>query len=142
MQRTITKRISTALIAVAFSSAALLYAEDRMRSGLWEVITTVDGKPSGVSGGTCYTPAMVQVANSPGATLKETTEKSLAARHCTLKDFKMEGNKISMAIVCGARSSVTSSTYAVDAFETTGTSTTAGVSTVTHMKGRRIGDCK
>lgn len=137
-----TKRVSIALLALAFSATALLYAEDRMRAGLWEVITTVDGKPAGVSGGTCYTPAMVQMGNSPAATLKENTEKSLAASHCTLKDFKLEGNRVSMATVCGEMSSTTTSTFSVDAFETTHTSTTAGVTTVTHMKGRRLGDCK
>ena len=137
-----TKPISIALIALSFSATALLYAEDRMRAGLWEVITTVDGKPSGVTGGTCYTPAMVQLGNTPAAALKEATAKTLAARHCQLSDFKMEGNKISMSMVCGARSSATSTTYTVDAFETTGTTTAAGVSTVTHMKGRRLGDCK
>jgi hypothetical protein len=46
-----TKPISTSLIAIAFSATALLYVEDRMRAGLWEVITTVDGKPSGITGG-------------------------------------------------------------------------------------------
>ena len=137
-----TKPISIALIALAFSATALLYAEDRMRTGLWEVITTVNGKPSGVTGVTCYTPAMVQLGNSPASTFKENTEKSLTARNCTLKDFKLEGNKLSMTMVCGARASTTSSTFTGDAFETTGTSTTAGVSTVTHMKGRRVGDCK
>ena len=138
-----TKRTNLlALTALAFSATALIYAEDRMRAGLWEVTTTVDGKTSGVTGGTCYTPAMVEMANSPAKTLRESTEKSLISRHCTLKEFKMAGNSISMSSVCGARSSVTSSTYTVDAFETATTSTTAGVDTVTHMKGRRMGDCK
>jgi hypothetical protein len=138
-----TKRTTLfALTALAFSATALIYAEDRMRAGLWEVTTTVNGKSSGVRGNTCYTPAMVEMANSPAKTLRESTEKSLISRNCILKEFKMEGNSISMSSVCGARSSVTSSTYTVDAFETASTSTTAGVSTVTHMKGRRMGDCK
>ena len=85
---------------------------------------------------------MVQLANSPAEKLKEASEKSYAARHCTIKDFKTEGNKVLMATLCGARSSVTTSTYTVDAFETTSTATAEGVSTVTHLKGRRIGDCK
>jgi hypothetical protein len=138
-----TKRTTLfALTALAFSATALIYAEDRMRAGLWEVTTTVNGKSSGVRGNTCYTPAMVEMANSPAKTLRESTEKSLISRNCILKEFKMEGNSISMSSVCGARSSVTSSTYTVDGFETASTSTTAGVSTVTHMKGRRMGDCK
>lgn len=113
-----------------------------MRAGLWEVITTVDGKPSGTKGGTCYTPAMVQLANSPGASLKEATEKTMAARHCTLSEFKMEGNKISMKSVCSAGTVATSSTYVVDSFETTSTATAGGITTVSKMTGRRLGECK
>jgi hypothetical protein len=134
--------ISLTLVAVVFSAAALLYAEDRMRAGLWEVTTTLDGKPSGVNGNTCYTPAMVETANLPAKTLREATEKSGTKRGCTLKDFKMEGNRISMTQACGAKSEVLSSTYSGDTFETVFTATEAGVSTVMRLKGRRVGDCK
>ena len=92
-----TERIA-ALAALGLSVTVLLSAEDRMRAGLWEVITTVNGKPSGAKGGTCYTPAMVQLANSPAEKLKEASEKSYAARHCAIKDFKMEGNKIGSSL--------------------------------------------
>ena len=92
-----------ALIALDFPGAAWLNAEDRMRAGLWEVTTSLNGKPSGPSHNTCYTPAMVALANGPAATLREATEKSGAKTGCTLKDFKMEGNTISMTQVCGAR---------------------------------------
>ena len=119
-----------------------LHAEERMRAGLWEVISTLDGKPSGTTGGTCYTPAMVQLANSPAASVKQATEKTMAARHCTLTEFKTEGNRISMKSDCGTRLLTTSSSYGGDTFETTTTVTTAGVTTVSHMKGRRLGDCK
>src|ERR1035437_6996081 len=130
-----------ALIGLTFPGAAWLRAEDRMRAGLWEITSTLNGKSSG-SHNTCFTPAMVARGNSPAKTLREATEKSSTKSGCTLKDFKMDGNTISMTQVCGARTSVVSSTYSVDAFDTLGTSTEAGVSTATHMKGRRIGDCK
>lgn len=119
-----------------------LHAEERMRAGLWEVISTSNGKPSGKTGGTCYTPSMVQLANSPAAALKQATEKTMVARHCTLTEFKTEGNRISMKSGCGTRLLTTSSTYGGDTFETTNTVTNAGVTTVSHMKGRRLGDCK
>jgi hypothetical protein len=130
-----------ALIGLTVPGAAWLRAEDRMRAGLWEITSTLNGKSSG-SHNTCFTPAMVARGNSPAKTLREATEKSSTKSGCTLKDFKMDGNTISMTQVCGARTSVVSSTYSVDAFDTVATSTEAGVSTATHMKGRRIGDCK
>ena len=131
-----------ALSALAFTAAVSLRAEDRMRAGLWEITSTVDGKPAGPSHNTCYTPAMVALGNSSAKTLREDSEKQSIKSGCTLKDFKMDGTTISMTQVCGARTSVVSSTYSVDAFDTVATSTEAGVSTATHMKGRRIGDCK
>jgi hypothetical protein len=126
---------------VVFSATALLYAEDRMRAGLWEVTTTLNPKSSG-SHNTCFTPAMVALGNSPEKTLREGTEKSTTKSGCTLKDFKVDGNTVSMTQVCGARTLVVSSTYSADAFDTVATSTEAGVSMATRMKGRRIGDCK
>ena len=131
-----------ALICLTFPGAAWLRAEERMRAGLWEVTTTLNGKPAGPSHNTCYTPAMVALGNSPAKSLREATEKSSAKSGCTLKDFKMDGNTISMTQVCGVRTLVVLSTYSRDAFDTVATSTEAGVSTATHMKGRRIGDCK
>jgi Protein of unknown function (DUF3617) len=131
-----------ALIGLTFPGAAWLSAEDRMRAGRWEVTTALNGTPSGASHNTCYTPAMVALANSPAKTLREATEKSSAKTGCTVKDFKMDGNTISMTQVCGARMLVVSSTYSLDAFDTVATSTEAGVSRATRMKGRRIGDCK
>ena len=137
----IKKATLLALSALAFIAAVSLRAEERMRAGLWEVTTTLNGKSSG-SHNTCFTPAMVARGNSPAKTLREATEKSSTKSGCTLKDFKMDGNTISTTQVCGARTSVVSSTYSVDAFDTVATSTEAGVSTATHMKGRRVGDCK
>jgi hypothetical protein len=131
-----------ALIGLAFPGAAWLSAEDRMRAGLWEVTSELNGKPSAASHKTCFTPAMVAFANSPANTLRQATEKSSAKTGCTLKDFKMDGNTISMTQVCGARILVVSSTYRLDAFDTVATSTEVGVTTATHMKGRRISDCK
>ena len=131
-----------ALICLTFPGAAWLRAEERMRAGLWEVTTTLNGKPAGPSHNTCYTPAMVALGNSPAKSLREATEKQSIKSGCTLNDFKMDGNTTSMTQVCGATTLVVSSTYSLDAFDTVATSTEAGVSTATHMKGRRIGDCK
>jgi hypothetical protein len=131
-----------ALIALTFPGATCLRAEERMRAGLWEVTTQHNAEPAGVSGNTCYTPSMVEFANMPAKMLREFTEKLNARRGCMLKSFKMAGNKMSMEKVCGAKSTVISSTYSGDAFETVDTSTEAGVCTIIHMKGRRIGECK
>ena len=131
-----------ALSALLFFSAVSLRAEERMRAGLWEITSTLNGKSPGPSHNTCFTPAMVALGNSPAKSLREATEKSSAKSGCTLKYFKMDGNTISMTQVCGARMFVVMSTYSLETSDTVATSTEAGVSTATHMTGRRIGDCK
>src|ERR1017187_8926333 len=100
-----------ALRALLFPAAVSVRAEDRVRAGLWEITSTLNGKSPGPSHNTCYTPAMVALGNSPAKSLREATEKSSAKSGCTLNDFKMDGNTISMTQVCGARTLVVLSTY-------------------------------
>src|ERR1039457_279137 len=99
-----------ALSALLFFSAVSLRAEERMRAGLWEITSTLNGKSPGPSHNTCFTPAMVALGNSPAKSLREATEKSNAKSGCALKDFKMDGNTISMTQVCGVRTLVVLST--------------------------------
>ena len=134
--------ILLALVAITFPGAAWLHAEDRMRAGLWEVTTTIEGKPAGAPRNSCFTAAMVELANTPPKMMREATEKSATkSRACTMKDFKMEGKQIVMTLSCAGQTSTYSSTYSGDAFETVVTTPEAGVKTV-RMKGRRIGECK
>ncbi len=131
-----------ALSALVFTAAVPLYAEDRMRAGLWEVVTTQNGEPSAAGINTCYTPVMVEFANRPAKIIREATEKSAVRSGCTLKEFRSDGNSISMVKLCGANSFAISSTYSGNAFETVDTRKEASGTKVIRMKGRRIGDCK
>jgi Protein of unknown function (DUF3617) len=134
--------IKITLIALVLAPALLLHAEDRMRSGLWEVTTTMDGQPARTSS-TCYSPAMVELANKPAKALREDTGKALAKRpNCTLKDFKMAGNTLSMSQVRGGSPLTITSTYTGGTFETVSTSTDAGVASVYRLKRRPTGPCK
>ena len=135
-------RVVFACVALTFASAVVLLAGDRMRAGMWEVTTSVDGKAAGPRSN-CYTPAMVELANTPAKAMREATEKAITKGGlCKLTDFKLEGNKISMTTTCGTSSSVYASTYSGDIFETVVTMTEAGAKKVVQMKGRRTGDCK
>jgi hypothetical protein len=128
------------LVAMTFIASSLR-AEDRMRPGLWEITTTLDGKPSGTHA-TCYTPAMVERANLPAKMLRETTEKAVAkAGQCTIKDFKMDGSTITTTEVCGSKSTTIASNYSRDTFDTVVTSTESGAPIV-HMQGKLLGACK
>lgn len=129
------------LVAMTFIAATSLCAEDRMRPGLWEITTTLDGKPSGTRA-TCYTPAMVETANLPAKMLREATEKAVTKNgHCTLKDFKMDGSTISTTEICGSKSTTIASSYGRDAFDTVITSID-GAAPVVHIQGKLLGACK
>ena len=130
-----------ALVGIMFTVAPLLRAEDRMRPGLWEMTTTLVGKPSRTRS-TCFTPAMVELANQPAQMLREATAKAVAKNGlCTLKDFKMDGNTISTTQVCGSKSTTITSTYSRDAFDTVVKSTDHEASLV-RMQGKFLGTCK
>ena len=134
--------VRLASFALALSPACFLQAEDRMKAGVWENTVTSDGFT--VVKSHCVTAAEAETTNLPAKAMRESTEKAIAksgAGKCTLKEFTVEGNKISHLMVCGPTSYASTTTYRVDAFETTSTSTTAGTAKVTLMKGRRIGLC-
>jgi len=133
---------SIALICMTLAGAAWLHAEERMRAGLWAVMSSLNGEPSGTVGNICYTPAMVATANAPAMEVKQATEKLSARQGCTLKEFTMDGNKMSMIKACGAKTSVIVSTYSGDRFETVDKATTGGVTREMRMTGKRVGECK
>ena len=81
-----------ALSALLFPAAVSLRAEDRMRAGLWEITSTLNGKSPGPSHNTCYTPAMVALGNSPAKSLREATEKSSAKKRLYAQGFQ-DGRK-------------------------------------------------
>ena len=130
-----------ALIGLGFPGASWLHAEDRMRAGMWEVTSTSTGKEKAVTN-TCYTPAMVASTNLPAKEYKESTEKLNTLHGCTISDFTIEAGKMSMTKVCNGTSTVFSSTYGGDVFDTVIKTTRAGATEVIRMTGRRIGACK
>ena len=133
---------SIALICMTLAGPAWLHAEERMRAGLWEVMSSLNGEPSGTLGNTCYTTAMVATANAPATEVKQAAEKLSTAQGCTIKEFTMDGNKMSMTKVCGAKTSVIVSTYSGDRFETVDKATQGGVTSEMRMTGKRVGECK
>jgi hypothetical protein len=133
---------TVALVCVTLAGAACLYAEERMRAGLWEVSSASNEEPPGILANTCYTPAMVATANAPAADVKNNAEKLSTRQGCTITEFTMDGRKMSMTKVCGAKTSVIVSTYNGDKFETVDKATTGGVTKVMRMTGKRVGECK
>ena len=130
-------------IATAFSGAALLYAEERMRPGMWETTNASQGNKRVSTH--CFTPAELEESNAPAAAVREITEKALAKAGkgtCKLKDFKMDRNTIWSVVVCEGYSAENTTTYRADAFETTVVTTTGGVVKRATFSSRRVGSCQ
>ena len=136
--------ILPAVMCVTLGAATMttLHAQERMRTGMWEDTVTSSGRTSTRSH--CFKPADAAKSNGSPAVVRAETEKALSKDGaCTLKDFKLEGNSLTLTMVCGSSTIMQETKFhGGDSFETTTTHTDGGVSKVMEIKGRRTGDCE
>jgi Protein of unknown function (DUF3617) len=134
--------ILPAVMCVALGAATASHAQERMRTGMWEDTVTSSGRTSTRSH--CFKPGDAVKSNGSPAVVRAETEKALLKDGaCTLKDFKLEGNSLTLTMVCGSSTILQETQFhGGDSFETTMTHTDGGVSKVMQIKGRRTGDCK
>ncbi|MFL6303213.1 MAG: DUF3617 domain-containing protein [Candidatus Sulfotelmatobacter sp.] len=131
-----------AVVCLTLSAAAALHAQERMRTGMWENTVTA---PSGQTAtrSTCLKPADAAMSNGAPAAVRAEAEKAMAKGACTIKDFKLDSNTLSLTMVCGTTTILQETKFhGGDSFETTMTNTNGGVTKVSQIKGRRTGDCK
>jgi hypothetical protein len=137
------KRYGTALlagIALTLAAASALHAADRAHVGKWEFVSTVAGESTTRS--YCIKPAQAQRINGDAAADRAFLEKGAAARHCTIKDFKLEADTLSYTQACAGYTFSDRTTYRGDTSEGELTTRMDGKpAVVTHMKGRRLGAC-
>ncbi len=126
---------------LVLAAAALLCAQERIKSGLWENTVTAHGRS--ITRRNCLTNAELATTNGSVEAIRAAMAKTFGGANgaCTLKDLRIEGNSMTSQTVCGASSSTTVMVFHGDTAETTSTSTRAGVVTVTRITGRRIGVC-
>jgi hypothetical protein len=135
--------ITPALVCLALSSATTLHCQDRMRAGNWEnTVTAANGQT--MTHNACLSVHDAAMSSGSPAVIRAETEKAIAkSGRCTLKDFNVDGKSKTETMVCGADTIHNESTFhGGESFETTTTRTRGGVVTVSHLKGRRTGDCK
>jgi hypothetical protein len=137
------KRHGTALlagIALTLAAASTLHAAERAHVGKWEFVSTVDGQST--TRNFCIKPAQAQGINGDAAADRAFLEKKAAAHHCTIKDFKLEADTLSYTQVCAGYTFSDRTTYRGDSSEGELTTKMDGKpALVTHVKGRRLGDC-
>lgn len=132
----------SAVVWIAFGAATALQAQERMRTGMWEnTVTAASGQTATRSH--CFKPSDAVMSNGTSEAIRAETEKSLSKTTCTLKDFTLTNDTLTEIMVCGATTIHQETKFhGGDSFDTTTTSTGSGVSNITHIKGRRTGDCK
>ena len=131
------------VLCLTLSAATALQAQERMRTGMWE--DTVSGAGKTATRSHCFRPSDAAKSNGSPEAVRAETEKALTKNGaCTLKDFKLDANALTLTMVCGGTTIQQETKFhGGDSFETTTTTTTdGGVARVTQIKGRRTGDCK
>ena len=131
-----------AVMCLTLSAAAALHAQERMRTGMWEsTVTAASGQSATHS--SCFKPEDAAKSNGPAAAARAETEKAMSKSGCTLKDFNLDSNTMTLTMVCaGTAIHQETKFHGGDSFETTMTNTVNGVTKVSHIKSRRTGDCK
>jgi hypothetical protein len=131
-----------AVLYLTLSAATTLHAQERMRPGMWEsAVTAASGQTATRS--SCFKPANAAMSNGSPAVVRAETEKAMSKSACTLKDFNLDSNTLTLTMVCGTTTTHQETKFhGGDSFETTTTNTVGGVTKVTQIKSRRTGDCK
>ena len=123
-----------------------VFAAGGMQPGLWEVTTRMEmtGMPIQMPAQTvrhCYTREDVEKG--------ERTVPRSDDKDCKIKDYKLRGNTASWSIVCTGQNAMSGTgTMTVNPTSFSGKSTFKmrgngdAIDAVSHMSGKRIGDCK
>jgi hypothetical protein len=131
--------ILSSLATLLAISAPSAQAQERMKSGQWEVTITSEGKSS--TNAHCIPPDQVRMGNGSSEQIRTTMEKGAAAIHCNLQDFKVDGDSISYTYACPASTTKSKTTYHGNSYESEIVSIRAGKEQTRQIKGRRLGDC-
>jgi hypothetical protein len=138
----LTKKMVPAVLCLTLSAATALRAQERMRTGMWEsTVTAASGQSATRS--RCFKAEDAAMSNGSPAVVRAETEKALSKSACTLKDFNLDTNILTLTMVCaGTTTRQETKFHGGDSFETTTTNTVGGVTKVAKIKSRRTGECK
>lgn len=130
--------IFAAAASLTFSAAAAS-AADRVRPGQWEFTSTTAGQTQ--MSAHCVKDDEAGQFNGDAKSARAHAEK--LAKTCTFTEYETSGDTVSYAMTCGTMSIRTKGTYRGDTFEADLTmKSDRRPETVTHTKGRRVGDCR
>ena len=136
----------TTTVAAAGTAIAGATAQDRVHAGLWEITLVQDGTPNISS--YCITPQAARGMSGDAATVQRYVEQAVSNENrgaCTVKNFKLEGNTISLLQACGSGQSAFTitmvRTYHGNTAESEVVSKIGGRELHIKSKQRRVGVC-
>src|SRR5579864_9187323 len=95
----LTTKVIPAVMGLALSAATALHAQERMRTGMWEnTVTAASGQSATHS--SCFKPEDAAKSNGPAAVVRTETEKAMSKSGCTLNDFNLDSNTITLTMIC------------------------------------------
>jgi hypothetical protein len=88
-----------AVMCLTLSAATALHAQERMRTGMWEgTVTAASGQSATRS--YCFKPEDAAKSNGSPAVVRAETEKAMSKSACTLKDFNLDSNTLTLTMLC------------------------------------------
>ena len=142
------KRASRSLLVCAVVSAALTMpafaAESHMRDGQWEITTKIEmpGMPVSIPPITVTRCLTKEDVDNPNKTVPSATKSDA----CKVKDYKVDGSKITWSLQCDEKSGGLAGTGEMtvkdDSYEGAMKMTTQGQDMSIKFSGKRSGDCK
>ena len=79
--------------------------QERVQPGLWEITFVQDGTGTPSTSTYCITPQAAKVMSSDAATVQVYVEQAVSEENkgvCTVKNFKLRGNTLSLLKACGS----------------------------------------
>jgi hypothetical protein len=138
MMKTIPSNALLAAIALTLA-AAPLSAADRMQTGQWEFTSTANGETHTFKH--CVTKSEVGTVNGDANSARIKAAKR-AGGDCRITDYRVFGNAVAYAMVCGTTSIQSKAAYHGDAFEADVKTKAEGApEIVSHIKAKRLGVC-
>ena len=145
-KRVLASACCAATVAAAGTAMAGAIEQDRVRAGLWEITLMQEGTPN--TSTYCITPQAAKSMNGNAATVQRYVEQGVSKENggaCTVKNFKLQGDTISLTKACGSGQSAFTitlvRTYHGDTAESEAVSMAGGRELHIKSKQRRVGAC-
>ncbi len=137
------KRVVAAVVVGLVATGVLVYAQNPMRAGRWEVsmqMQMVGMQMPEMKSAQCVTED--DLRRNPASGLPNAAQDT--PDNCKISDYKVAGNRVTWKMACTGREAMTGDgdlSFVGDAYAGTINVKTGATSMAVKMTGKRLGDC-